>query len=301
MSRLALDLPDSQSLLAQATTENFPVALKLLRPRERGHLLAVYGYARLVDDIGDELDGPPLKRLAALDGVESELAGALRGEESHPVIEAVAKTVRELDLDPKPLLQLIQANRQDQTKATYADFDELLQYCSLSANPVGRLVLGIFGEAGSSKEAASDLICSGLQVVEHLQDVAEDYGSGRVYLPEEDLARFGVPANSLSRRPAGQPVSEAFRRLMAFEVARARKLLTDGARLVGLVGDRRVAFAVAGFAGGGLAQLEAIERAGYDVLSRQVKAANGAILRDAVRLLRRERFGRVRQRGEAAA
>ncbi len=302
MSEVALaDLPDARAVLGQAGAENFPVALRLLRPEERRHLLALYGYARLVDDIGDELDGPPARRLAALDLVEGELAGALEGQPSHPVIEAVAASVTELGLDPVHLRCLLEANRQDQVKATYASFDELLQYCSLSANPVGRLVLGIFREEGAEKETCSDLVCSGLQLVEHLQDVAEDYGLGRVYLPQDDLARFGVAANSLSRRPPTQPAGAAFRRLMAFEVSRARQLLRAGARLVGLVGDWRLAIAVAGFAGGGLAQLAAIEQAGYDVLSHQLKASSAAVARTALALAGRERLAAARRnRGPAA-
>lgn len=301
MTEVALtDLPEAGSVLGQATSENFPVALRLLPAEARRDLLAVYGFARLVDDVGDELSGPPARRLAALDLVEAELERALLGEGTNPTLVAVARTVSERKLDPTHLSRLIQANRQDQEKSTYASFDELLSYCALSAEPVGRLVLGIFGESGEEKEACSDRICSGLQVVEHLQDIAEDYSHGRIYLPEEDLGRFGVATNSLGPRQGGGEVPAPFRRLMAYEVARARQLISAGARLVGLVEDGRVALAIAGFAGGGLAQLEAIERAGYDVLGRSVKASPSAIGRQALVLLRVHRLGRRRREAMAA-
>lgn len=294
MSKVALaDLPDVQAVLGQAATENFPVALRLLGPSERRHLMALYGYARLIDDIGDELAGSPAERLAALDLAEAELDRALAGASDHPIFAAVAATAKACGLETGLLKDLIAANRQDQQVSSYETFDDLLQYCSLSANPVGRLVLGVFGEEGAEKMVCSDLICSGLQVVEHLQDVAEDAARGRVYLPAEDLEAFGVATNSLSPRPLGHRPSDGFRRLMAFEVTRARALLLSGGRLVGLVRDRKVALALAGFAGGGLAQLAAIERGGYDVLSQQVKAPKRLVASAGLKLYRSYRHRRA--------
>jgi squalene synthase HpnC len=287
LSKVALaDLPEVQAVLGQAATENFPVALRLLGPAERGHLMALYGYARLIDDIGDELAGTPADRLAALDLAEAELDRALEGASSHPIFSNLAATVASCGLEVGLLKDLIAANRQDQQVSSYETFEDLLQYCSLSANPVGRLVLGVFGETGEEKLACSDLVCSGLQVVEHLQDVAEDAARGRIYLPSTDLESFGVPANSLSSRAAGSRAPDNFRRLMAFEVTRARALLVSGARLVGLVGETKVAIALAGFAGGGLAQLASLERAGYDVLSQQVKAQKRLVATESLKLLR---------------
>ncbi len=196
----------------------------------------------------------------------------------------------------EPFERLIAANRQDQVVSRYANFEQLAGYCALSADPVGRLVLAVFGRSGALLEAWSDSICTGLQLVEHWQDVGEDFAAGRVYLPAEDLGRFGVAEAEL----AGSSAGEAFRRLMAFETARARRQLLAGRPLVAaLSGTARLA--VAGFLGGGLAQLQAIEAAGYDVLARPVKASKAAVARrTAGELLVAARLS-GRTRGRAAA
>jgi squalene synthase HpnC len=286
MSSVTLDrLPGEQAVLEKAANENFPVALRLLAPSERENLMAVYGYARLVDDVGDELEGTTSDRLAALDLVESELDRAFAGTATHPVFRRLAATITGCRLDRQPLADLIMANRLDQTRTRYETFDELLDYCRLSANPVGRLVLAVFGQGGPERDELSDLVCTALQLVEHFQDVAEDAGRGRVYMPGEDLARFSVPLHLLADGVPPADVPASFRRLMAFEVGRARSMLREGSRLVGILTNRRAALAIAGFAGGGFAQLAAIERAGYDVLSSEVKASHAAVARAALVLL----------------
>ena len=191
--------------------------------------MAFYGYARLVDELGDSYRGD---RLAALDWIEAETTSALADPDAAGLASLVAdagRSVRALSLDPAPLFKLIAANRQDQVVTTYETFEDLLGYCALSADPVGHLVLGVFGAVSPGNLRHSDSICSGLQLVEHWQDVAEDAAAGRVYLPQEDLARFGVSAAELR---AGAPASRSLRALMVFEAAWARRMLDEGAPLI---------------------------------------------------------------------
>src|SRR6266566_4607437 len=212
-----------EMLLAKAAHENFPVALRLLPRSVRRHLMAIYGFARLVDDIGDEASG---NRLAQLD---ADIDRIYRGEApKHPLLAEIATTVRAFGVPPEPLRRLVRANRQDQTVRRYGDLAGLVRYCELSANPVGHLVLYVFGSATPERLALSDSICTGLQLVEHWQDVAEDLARDRIYLPQEDLARFGVDERDLAAASAGGPV----RRLMEFEVSRAGNMLSEGAPLI---------------------------------------------------------------------
>jgi len=262
------------AVLAKAETENFPVALRLLPARTRRQLLALYGYARFVDDLGDLAPGD---RLAQLDWAESELDLALEGRAAHPVFVTAGEMARRCGASRQPFADLIAANRQDQLVTRYGTFEELLGYCRLSANPVGRLVLAVFGRSGPLLEQWSDSICTGLQLVEHWQDVAEDHAAGRVYLPKEDLDRFAVTEGEL----AGTTVSPALRRLLAFETGRAKALLEGGRPLVAAL-DGTARLAVAGFLGGGLAQISAIEAARYDVLARPVKASKRKVARASV-------------------
>jgi squalene synthase HpnC len=252
-------LPSAAVVMRQAATENFPVASRLLPRETREHLLALYGFARLVDDTGDESSGG---RLALLDELESDLERAWGGAPRHPLIVRLQPTVSACALPIDPFRRLIEANRRDQLQHRYESLAELLEYCALSANPVGELVLRVFGVATPERVRRSDAICSALQLTEHWQDVAEDHRQGRVYLPAEDLARFGVEEGELAARSP----TPGFRRLMAFEVARTRGLLDDGAPLIGMLRGR-VAFAVAAFVSGGRAALRSIVRADYDVLS----------------------------------
>jgi squalene synthase HpnC len=225
-------------------------------------LLAFYGFARLVDQIGDDYDGD---RLAALDWLQDQTELALADPDLpglYPLVAEAATSVRALDADPSALADLIAANRQDQLVSTYATFEELTDYCRLSANPVGRLVLAAFGETTPERQRWSDRICTGLQLAEHWQDVAEDAAAGRIYLPGEDMDRFGVTAGELT---AGPPAAAPLRGLMAFEVARARRILDEGAPLVrSLHGPPR--WAVAGFWAGGHAALDAIAARRFDPL-----------------------------------
>jgi squalene synthase HpnC len=244
--------------MSQAGAENFPVASRLLPAQARSHLLSIYGFARLADDIGDEVAGD---RLALLDALERDLQRTFKGMPGNPLLVALKPTIAQCGLPIEPFKRLIEANRRDQLVHRYQSFNELLGYCALSANPVGELVLRVFGAASPERIRLSDQICTGLQLVEHWQDVAEDHSRGRVYLPADDLERFGVRAEQLGAGKATAP----FRHLMAFEVTRARELLRDGAPLIRTLKGRQ-AFAVAAFVAGGRAALAAIEQAGFDVL-----------------------------------
>jgi squalene synthase HpnC len=246
--------------MAQARSENFPVASRLLPANVRSHLLAIYGFARLVDDIGDEVSG---NRLALLDSLETDLERAFTGMPGNPLLIALKPTIAQCQLPIEPFRRLIEANRRDQLVHRYQSFDELVGYCALSANPVGELVLRVFGVATPARIALSDQICTGLQLVEHWQDVAEDNSRGRIYLPADDRDRFGVTEDDLA---AAAP-TPAFCHLLAFEVARAHELLDHGAPLIRTL-KGRPALAIAAFVAGGRAALAAIEQAGFDVLSQ---------------------------------
>lgn len=272
-------LPESHEVLPQARAENFPVALRLLPRARRRDLMALYGFARLVDDTGDEAPGD---RAAALDALERDLERAFRGAATHPLLRRLEPAIAAHALPRQPFLDLIEANRRDQRVPRTGTWDDLLAYCALSANPVGRLVLRVFDSATPERDAWSDAICSALQVVEHGQDVAEDFARGRVYLPAEDLARFGCAEADLARAPA----SPALRSVVALQVERARALLAQGAPLLAeLRGAARLA--VAGFTAGGHATCDALERAGFDVTSRLVKPRRRDQLAWSVALLAR--------------
>lgn len=250
--------PVAASVMAQAGSENFPVASRLLPRATRTHLLALYGFARLIDDAGDEAQGD---RLALLDELEADLERAWQGTARDPLIARLEPTILACELPIDPFRRLIEANRRDQVKHRYETFDELLGYCALSANPVGELVLRVFGAATPERLRRSDAICTALQLTEHWQDVAEDYSRGRIYLPAADRERYAVAEAELA---AAVP-TPGFKRLLAYEVARTRELLDQGSPLVRMLRGRP-SFAVAAFVAGGRAALTAIERAGYDVL-----------------------------------
>ncbi|HEU5388075.1 MAG TPA: squalene synthase HpnC [Streptosporangiaceae bacterium] len=255
----------AEDVVANASGENFPVALRMLPARHRKHLTNLYFFARLTDDLGDEARGDENVtelRLRLLDELAADVDRIYSGETPQsPVIKAMAETVRECGVPAQPLLDLIQANRQDQLVARYRSYRELEQYCELSANPVGQVVLYIFGVATPRRIEFSDSICTALQLAEHWQDVAEDLAAGRIYLPGEDLERFGVTEADLAAPGAGPAV----RQLMIFETDRAERLLDSGAPLVHtLHGAARLA--VAGYLAGGRAALAAIRGQDYDVL-----------------------------------
>ncbi|MBQ0911151.1 MULTISPECIES: squalene synthase HpnC [Streptomyces] len=283
--------------LAKAADENFPVAPFFLPRDWRTDLMAVYGFARLVDDIGDgdlapggadaRLLGVPADRaddrLLMLDAFEEDLRRVFDGTPRHPLLLRLQPTVRRRSLTPEPFLGLIAANRQDQLVGRYETYDDLLAYCELSANPVGRLVLAVTGTATPERIRRSDAVCTALQIVEHLQDVAEDLGRDRVYLPAEDMKRFHVQEADLAAPTANASV----RALIAFEAQRARDLLREGAPLVGSVRGR-LRLLLAGFVAGGRAALRAIAAAEHDVLPGPPKPGKVDLLREVGPTLRGE-------------
>ena len=283
--------PDADALLAKASAENFPVALRVLPRRYRGHLMAVYNFARTVDDIGDE--APPEQRLGLLDDLDEDLSrlyaarqDSLRSgsQPRHPAVRGLAEVVTDCAIPVQPFRDLIDANRQDQVVSRYETFDDLLGYCTLSANPVGRIVLAVFGCSTPGRAELSDAICSGLQIVEHLQDVAEDLRAGRIYLPAADMRRYECTERDL----AGRVAPPQLRRLIGFESDRAAALISSGSPLVGqLRGWARVA--VAGYIAGGRAALAAIALAGNDVLAATPKPARSRTVRDLASTLVRGR------------
>jgi len=267
-----MDPASASSVAARARTENFPVA-SLLFPRQlRPHLRAIYGFARLVDILGDEVEGD---RLAALDELEAQVDSCYEGEPTWEVMRELQPTIRACSLPREPFLRLIEANRMDQRISEYETWPDLKHYCVHSADPVGRLVLGVIGRTEPEAVALSDDVCTGLQLVNFLQDVPRDLQLGRVYLPAEDRRRFGVTALD---RP-----SRELRLLLEFEAERARGLLASGENLGRLLGGGRVGRAVALFARGGLAALEALERADWDVFNRRPRPSRARLALAALR------------------
>ena len=257
------------------------MALCLLPRRRRRDLLALYGFARLADELGDALAGD---RLAALDALEAELDRACAGRARHPLVRRLDPLLRERGLPRDPFVRLIDANRRDQVVRRYATWEELLGYCALSASPLGELVLHVFGAATPERIALSDAICTALQVIEHCQDVAEDRARDRIYLPLEDRERCGCGEDDLARAPASAPL----RSLLALEAGRARALLRRGEPLLAqLAGPAR--WAVAAFAAGGHAALDALGRAGFDPTGRPLRPRRRDLAAHAVRLLLRRR------------
>ncbi|MFF3961564.1 squalene synthase HpnC [Streptomyces griseorubiginosus] len=283
--------------LDKAAAENFPVAPFFLPGDWRADLMAVYGFARLVDDIGDGDLAPggadarllgvspeeAEDRLLLLDAFEADLNRVFDGTPHHPLLRRLQPTVRRRALSPEPFLGLIAANRQDQLVTRYETYDDLLAYCELSANPVGRLVLAVTGTSTPERVRLSDAICTALQIVEHLQDVAEDLGRDRIYLPAADMKRFHVQEADLAPKSAGASV----RALVAYEAQRARELLNEGAPLVGSV-HGRLKLLLAGFVAGGRAALHAIAAAEHDVLPGPPKPGKLRLLREVGVALRGE-------------
>lgn len=287
-------LPALDAVLAKAAHENFPVVPGFLPATLRADLTAIYGYARFVDDVGDETDAGVDERLRLLDLVDADLTRLFAGAEpALPPVRALVAAVAAGRLPEEPFRRLIEANRLDQRVASYETFDDLRHYCTLSADPVGRLVLASIGAATPERIELSDRVCTGLQLVEHWQDVAEDRARGRVYLPQADLARFGVADADLTAGHA----SPALRSLLAFECARAYDLLGAGVPLVRSI-HGRAKLAIAGFVAGGRAALHAVAGADFDVLPGAPKPAKRRVAREAIAVLagrqaRPERVGRA--------
>jgi squalene synthase HpnC len=252
----------TDAMATRSAGENFPVALRILPAARRRHLMAIYGFARITDDVGDE--APPAERVAMLDELEADLGRLYDGQARLPVIRALRPTICDLGVPVQLFVDIISANRQDQIVSRYETFDDLAGYCRLSANPIGRMVLHVFGAYSEERGELSDRVCTALQLAEHWQDVAEDARAGRIYLPGADLRNFGVAEADLAA-PAASP---ALLELMTFETSRASRLLDEGAPLVGtLRGTARLA--VGGYVAGGRAALASIRAAGHDVLARQ--------------------------------
>jgi squalene synthase HpnC len=209
-----------------------------------------------------------------LDTVEADLARLYAGSEPRlPFMRSLAETIETCSIPAEPFRRLLAANRRDQSVARYATFDELIAYCELSANPVGRIVLHIFGQPAPARFRLSDQVCSALQIIEHCQDLTEDYHRGRIYLPADDMRRFGATEAELIQAPTSAPL----RSLIALQVGRAKKLLEAGGPLTAsLTGFARLA--VAGYVAGGRATVTALERAGYDVVGRTVRPATRRLL-----------------------
>lgn len=244
--------------------ENFPVALRLLPRAARHRLEEIYALARLIDDVGDDPTRTPAQRTTALDEIEASLRAGAAGAD-----------------DVAPFLDLVAANKQDQIVRRYRTYDDLVAYCALSANPVGRLVLSAFGVDDPALHAWSDDVCTALQILEHCQDVAEDKrDNDRIYLPLDDLVRFGVSEADLDAATATAPV----RALVSFEVRRATDLLQSGRPLVRrLRGVTRIA--IAGYVAGGLATADALRAADCDVLTMAPRPRRAVRARHFARLV----------------
>lgn len=288
---------DRETWLAQASAaafarraklENFPVASRVLSPMLRADLGGVYAVARLVDEAGDAAPGD---RLALLDDLDVEIDRLAEGESRFPAFGMLVPAVRERGLDPSPFHGLVQANRLDQSVSRYETFEDLRGYCRLSADPVGRLVLDLFGLLTPERVRLSDQICTALQIAEHLQDVGEDFAAGRIYLPQESLARFevaeatiGALADSLTATVVTAAERARVSGLLVAEARRARGLMRAGAPLVGLV-PGRMRVAIAGFVGGGQAALDAVVSAGSSAVTTTPRARPTRLLRHLVTAL----------------
>jgi squalene synthase HpnC len=252
----ALDAATLAHLGTPRRRENFPLAF-LCPPPVRAARRAVYGYCRLVDDLGDEYGGD---RLAALDAAEAEVRAAARGAATHPVFAAL-QPVFAAGMPLDPFLRLLDANRRDQRVASYASWAELDEYCALSAAPVGEMVLRLEGLATAPRLALSAQVCAGLQLANHWQDLREDAVRGRCYVPVEVLARHGVTVEALAAGAAGS----GFVPMLAECLAAARERLRGGWPLAASLHGRMRA-EIAGFAAHGAAACDAVERAGVSAL-----------------------------------
>jgi squalene synthase HpnC len=271
-------------LRAAERAENFPVALRVLPARRRAVLRSIYDVVRTVDDVGDEGHLGPGERLAALEALDDDLDRVFTGTDPRsPVVAALAPHVDLLSA--APFHDLVAANRADQTVTHYATRDALIDYCRLSAVPIGRLVLAAFEvEPTATMLAESDRVCTALQLLEHLQDVAEDRARGRVYLPAEARDAAGVTEDDLDAPAA----PAALRRLVRDECAAARELLASGTPLLRrLRGSVRLA--VTGYVAGGAAAADAVDRTGGDVLGRSARTRRRDVVLHAARLALRHR------------
>jgi squalene synthase HpnC len=245
--------------------ENFPVASVLVPARLRPAVVAIYRFARAADDLADEGAATPEERVAALDAFDRELDRIERGETpAEPPFPALAFAIREHGLPLPPFHDLVSAFRQDVSVKRYANFDEVLDYCRRSANPVGRLLLCLYRAETPANLAASDAVCTGLQLTNFWQDIAIDWKKDRVYLPQDDLRSFGVGEKQIEEARA----DGAWRALLAFEVARARRLLHGGRPLARAL-PWRVGLELSAIMSGGLRILDRIDAVGGDVFAHR--------------------------------
>jgi squalene synthase HpnC len=253
--------------LARSHYENFSVASWFLPEQLRQHFFNVYAYCRISDDLGDEV-GDGAVSLQLLDQWENELNACYDGDHTrgprHPVFVALAETVRKFEIPKHEFADLLSAFRQDQSVSRYETFNDLLGYCRYSANPVGHLVLYLCGYRDCAHQQLSDYTCTALQLANFWQDVSADFAKGRLYLPLEDLRRFGVSEAVIRDREN----TSAFREMMKFEVGRAREWFTQGLPLIAKV-DRALAIDIELFSRGGQEILNAIESRRYAVLGRR--------------------------------
>jgi squalene synthase HpnC len=276
--------------LARSHYENFPVGSVLVPKRLRNYFYSIYAFARTSDDFADEGYGEGYseqERLSLLDEWRVMLKNAFAHRARHPIFIALADTQAKFNLPIELFEDLLSAFSQDVVKTRYANFAELLDYCRRSANPIGRLILLLFGHREEAKHRQSDAICTGLQLANHWQDIEIDLGKDRVYLPEEDLQRFGLSLQSLLEKR----VSPEFQRLMEFEVARARDFFQSGKPLCTSVKGRlgielRVVWS------GGSRILDGIEENAFDVFTRRPVISKRDKLSILFKALRKGAFGR---------
>lgn len=251
--------------MARTHYENFPVGSLLIPKSRRSHVCSIYAFARTADDFADEGYDTPLSsqdRLNALDAWQQQLEDCLHGKAQHPIFIALAETIRELRFPPEPFRHLLSAFRQDVIKQRYADFDEVLDYCQRSANPIGQLILLLFDYRDAHLHQLSDHICTALQLANFWQDVSVDLQKDRIYLPQHDLAKFNYSEADLQARRFNQQYAS----LLKFQVDRTRKIFEKGQALPRLVSGR-LAYELRLTWLGGMRILERIEKQGYDTLS----------------------------------
>jgi squalene synthase HpnC len=282
--------------LAETHYENFHVATWFLPERLRPHFHAIYAYCRVSDDLGDEV-GDTAQSLALLDLWGRELDACYEGRTRHPVFVALAETIRACEIPKEPFADLLTAFRQDQTVSRYANMTDVLNYCRYSANPVGRLVLYTCGYSDEERFRLSDATCSALQLANFWQDVKVDFAKNRVYLPQNDMQRYGVNDGTIEK---GIAIPE-FRALLKHEVEYARDLFRQGLPLIGMV-DRDLAVDLDLFSRGGLEILNAIAYRDYDVLSARPSISKSTKLQLALRAVSGKflPFLRLGPKGKAA-
>lgn len=255
--------------LCRSHYENFSVGTFLLPRKLRRHLAHIYSFCRWADDLGDEV-GNPQRSLELLEWWEGELSACFQGRASHPVFLALMGTVEEFHLPLGPFQDLIKAFKMDQTVTRYETFQDLLGYCSCSANPVGRLFLALFGYTDPERQSLSDLTCTALQLANFWQDIAIDLEKGRIYLPGEEMGQYGYSERDLLSRTC----NTAFQKLMAFQVRRTREWFHRGLPLIPML-SKAARVDVEMFSRGGLRILEKIEEVGYDLFTRRPALSKG--------------------------